>query len=403
MIIDFIATIFEELILSISISYFLKTSHQLAYILFTSMLCIIETYLFSFFYIDNIILILLIIITHSIILLLIDQDNFLQKISTIIFFVFILLFSNYIALYIFSTLNNIPVIELRKNVHIFSFTVIFSKFLFASFSLFFCMYFKKENYNFLIEKYEVIIAIILDIIFIFTLLGEALVYGNMINSVILIIMLQLIVLSILICLLYNKIQIENREKIALVKKSTKLEYLRINNDKISHMYDTVISKEHNMIYFLRKLKILLNDEKIENENITNLIDVEIEKIISYKFISNTGNPNFDIEISNKINMLKEEGFDLKIILMIGNDPRINNTYVIDKVNQFIDFISLYSKTKKIELRIKEKNNVLILKGISSYINDIPNEYKKKILNGGIIESINEMILLDDDYQNNKRK
>lgn len=47
MIIDFIATIFEELILSISISYFLKTSHQLAYILFTSMLCIIETYLFS--------------------------------------------------------------------------------------------------------------------------------------------------------------------------------------------------------------------------------------------------------------------------------------------------------------------------------------------------------------------
>lgn len=102
-------------------------------------------------------------------------------------------------------------------------------------------------------------------------------------------------------------------------------------------------------------------------------------------------------------MLKEEGFDLKIILMIGNDPRINNTYVIDKVNQFIDFISLYSKTKKIELRIKQKNNVLILKGISSYINDIPNEYKKKILNGGIIESINEMILLDDDYQNNKRK
>ena len=403
MIIDFIATVFEELILSMSISYFLKIKHQVLYVLFTSIFCIIETYIFSFFYIDNIILILLIIISHLIMLLLIDHGNFLQKISTIIFFVFILLFSNYISLYIFSTLNDIPVIELRKNAHIFSLAVIFSKFLFASFSLFFCMYFKKENYNFLIEKYEVIIVIILDIIFIFTLLGEALVYGNMINSVILIIMLQLIVLSILICLLYNKIQIENREKIALVKKSTKLEYLRINNDKISHMYDTVISKEHNMIYFLRKLKILLNDEKIENENITNLIDVEIEKIISYKFISNTGNPNFDIEISNKINMLKEEGFDLKIILMIGNDPRINNTYVIDKVNQFIDFISLYSKTKKIELRIKQKNNVLILKGISSYINDIPNEYKKKILNGGIIESINEMILLDDDYQNNKRK
>ena len=54
MIIDFIATIFEELILSISISYFLKTSHQLAYILFTSMLCIIETYRqYHTYFIDN--------------------------------------------------------------------------------------------------------------------------------------------------------------------------------------------------------------------------------------------------------------------------------------------------------------------------------------------------------------
>lgn len=397
MIIDLIATIFEELILSMSVSYFLKTRHEIFYVLFTSILCIIETYLFSFFYIDNIILILLIIITHLVMLLLIDQGNFLQKISTIIFFVFILLFSNYISLYIFSILNDIPVIELRKNVHIFSFTVIFSKFLFAIFSLFFCMYFKKKNYNFVIEKYEVIVAIILDIIFIFTLLGESLVYGNMLNSVILIVMLQLIILSALICLLYNKIQTENREKIELVKKTTKLEYLRINNDKITHMYDTIISKEHNMIYFLRKIKMLLIDEKICNENIINLIDGEIEQIISYKFISNTGNPNFDIEISNKINMLKEEGFDLKIILMIGNDSRVNNTYVIDMVNQFIDFISSYSKTKKIELRIKQKNNMLILKAISSYVDYIPKEYKRKILNEGAIESINEMILLDNDY------
>lgn len=122
------------------------------------------------------------IFTHLVDILLIDHSNFFTKDTTIVFFVFILLFSNYISLYIFSVLNDIPVIELRKNVHIFGFAVIFSKFLFASFSLFLCMYFKKENYNFLIEKYEVIIAIILDIIFIFTLLGEALVYGNMINS-----------------------------------------------------------------------------------------------------------------------------------------------------------------------------------------------------------------------------
>ena len=185
----------------------------------------------------------------------------------------------------------------------------------------------------------------------------------MLNSVILIVMLQLIILSALIWLLYNKIQMENKEKIALVKKTTQLEYLRINNDNISHMYDTVISKEHNMIYFLRKIELLLNDEKTSNECITNLIDKEIDKIISYKFISNTGNPNFDIEISNKINMLKEEGFDLKIILMIENDSRVDDKYVINRVNQFIDFISSYSKTKKIELIIKKGICLVIVNGL----------------------------------------
>lgn len=74
--------------------------------------------------------------------------------------------------------------------------------------------------------------------------------------------------------------------------------------------------------------MLLNCEK-HNKNTINLIDEEISKILSYRFISNTGNPSFDIEVANKINLLKEEGFDFKIISIIG-----------------IDFVSLYSKSKR---------------------------------------------------------
>lgn len=94
---------------------------------------------------------------------------------------------------------------------------------------------------------------------------------------------------------------ENREKLELIRKISKLEYLRMNRDNISHMYDTIISKEHSMIYFLRKIKMLFNCEKHNNKNTINLIDEEISKILSYRFISNTGNPSFDIEVANKIN------------------------------------------------------------------------------------------------------
>lgn len=156
----------------------------------------------------------------------------------------------------------------------------------------------------------------------------------MLNSIILIIMFQLIILSILFCFLYNRIQIENSEKIKLVKKTARLEYLKINNDRISHMYNTILTKEHSMIYFLRKIIIMIENGNDNNE-IVSAINNEIDNIISYKFIANTGNSNFDIEFSNKINILKEEGYDIKNILMINNDYRIND----DKVDK--SSISIY--------------------------------------------------------------
>ena len=255
------------------------------------------------------------------------------------------------------------------------------------------MYFNKRDYNFVLEKNGIISAIILDIVLIFTILGESLVYGKMLNSVILIIMFQLIILSVLICLLYNRIHLENKEKIILAKKATKLEYLRINNDRITQMFNVIISKEHNMIYLLRKIRLLVDDE---NTQILQLIDQEIEKIISYKFISNTGNSIFDIEISNKINMLKDEGYDIKVIIMIDKDSRINNSEIISKVLNFIEYVTVNSKNNKIDLRIKKVEDILVLKSLSLYKKDTTNLYEKKIINEGKVESIDELICLEND-------
>ena len=317
----------------------------------------------------------------------------MTKIFSVIFFVLLLLISNYVALYIFSILHNIPVIDLSTNLTIFNYTVIFSKFIFAIISLIFCLYFNKRDYNFVLEKNGIISAIILDIVLIFTILGESLVYGKMLNSVILIVMFQLIILSVLICLLYNRIHLENKERITLAKKATKLEYLRINNDRITQMYNVIISKEHSMIYLLRKIRLLVDDE---NTQILQLIDQEIEKIISYKFISNTGNSIFDIEISNKINMLKDEGYDIKVIIMIDKDSRINNSEIISKVLNFIEYVTVNSKNNKIDLRIKKVEDILVLKSLSLYKKDTTNLYEKKIINEGKVESIDGLICLEND-------
>lgn len=393
MMIDLFATILEELILSFSISSFLKIKHAIRYILLSTCICIVETYLFSYFYINNFFLILLIVFTHTFLLMIIEKKELMTKIFSVIFFVLLLLISNYVALYIFSILHNIPVIDLSTNLTIFNYTVIFSKFIFAIISLIFCLYFNKRDYNFVLEKNGIISAIILDIVLIFTILGESLVYGKMLNSVILIIMFQLIILSVLICLLYNRIHLENKEKIILAKKATKLEYLRINNDRITQMFNVIISKEHNMIYLLRKIRLLVDDE---NTQILQLIDQEIEKIISYKFISNTGNSIFDIEISNKINMLKDEGYDIKVIIMIDKDSRINNSEIISKVLNFIEYVTVNSKNNKIDLRIKKVEDILVLKSLSLYKKDTTNLYEKKIINEGKVESIDELICLEND-------
>lgn len=79
--------------------------------------------------------------------------------------------------------------------------------------------------------------------------------------------------------------------------------------------------------------------------------------------------------------------------MIGIDSAINNKNVIESVNQFIDFVSLYSKSKKIELRIKKQDNLLLIKAISLYSAGIPDRYHRRSIDGTESESLNEVIYL----------
>lgn len=75
--------------------------------------------------------------------------------------------------------------------------------------------------------------------------------------------------------------------------------------------------------------------------------------------------------------------------------------LINQVYQFIEFASLYSLNKKIELRIKYDNNALFLKATSKYDNTVVGKYKIRRVNDRLIESIEEIIILDNYVRDNK--
>lgn len=392
MIFDIFITLCEDIILSFSVASIVRVKNSIFYILLTSIFCSIETFIFSYIYINNILLLLFIVITHAIVLLIFRNKNIVYNIIIVFLLMILLLVSNYLSLYIFSIIEQIPILEISKNKSIFNASIIFSKLLFAISSFFLCKYIKKNQTNDrAFEKNKIIFLIIINIALVFTLLAESLIYNRITNITILTILVQLIILSILFFILYNRLQLENKEKIELVKSVMELEYLKMNSEKINKMYDIILKKEHDMIYVLRKIKSIINEKEA-----IYLIESEIDKIISYKFIANTGNSKFDHDISNKINLLKDEGYDIKVIMMLHYNPRLNEDNLIIQLIDFIDKVSLYSNNKKIEFRIKEKNDTLIIKAISVYkecenINKII-----KNINGINFEMISKVIYLNDD-------
>lgn len=129
----------------------------------------------------------------------------------------------------------------------------------------------------------------------------------------------------------------------------KLKIQRENNDRINHIYDSLLKKEHRMLYVLRKLDHVISDEE------THLfIEKEIDDLMNKQFVSHTNNPIFDHRLT--ILMQSLEDYDIKMIVMVPVDSRLDDADIIEQMEIFIR----EHVTGHTEIRLKVKDNQLII-------------------------------------------
>ena len=313
------------------ISSALIPERKYAYTILCTPLTYTEMAISDPFFINNILLIILICITHACILYIYKYKSVIYSISTTLLFFTALLFVNFLytrllgmnqvfyslgfllgILYCMISLGLLKILKYNKNY----------------------LSFLEEN-----KTFGLIGTILLVLI---CLLMQALSFINLPQSTIILMTVLVFVLSLLFLFLFFQYRQNYLEK-------EKLRIQRENNDRINHIYDSLLKKEHRMLYVLRKLDHVISDEETHQ-----FIEKEIDDLMNKQFVSHTNNPIFD----NRLTLLMQslEDYDIKMIVMIPVDARLDNTDIIEQMEIFIR----EHVTEHTEIRLKVKDNQFII-------------------------------------------
>ena len=110
-----------------------------------------------------------------------------------------------------------------------------------------------------------------------------------------------------------------------------------------------LKKEHRMLYVLRKLDHVISDEETHQ-----FIEKEIDDLMHKQYVSHTNNPIFDHRLT--ILMQSLEDYDIKMIVMIPVDTRLDDASIIEQMEIFIR----EHVTDHTEIRLKVKDNQFII-------------------------------------------
>ena len=189
----------------------------------------------------------------------------------------------------------------------------------------------------------------------------------------------------------NKIEIEDEKILNNIKKS-----IQKYKDNIK-LYK---SKTNN----IKKELILLNDQKLFYENISNNNELLINK---YNFTRNISD-NYDLIFINKKKLCKSDFF------IVENFYRLIDKYDISifEKNKLLPFLSIKNVNKlKLELKLKQKKNLDVKIKLNKVKNQIEKNYKLKIdeiknklvnLKNIIINTRNELKNNGTTVNNNRR-
>lgn len=331
MMLDIISVSINAFILSYCISTTLIPDKKKPYTLVCGPLCIIEMFMFSNpSFLSNLFLIILLCITHAFILYLYKYKAIIYGISTALLFLSALLCVNYLS---------VRLLTYAGDNYGFILSFIYAVICFVLLKI---LQHNKESLI-LLEKNKTfgLIGIILFVLL--SLLMQALTFIKLTESTIIVLILLLCILSLLFIYLFFQYKQNYLEK-------EKLKIQRENNDKINHMYDSLLKKEHRMIYVLRKL-----DHSITDSDTHQFIEEEIDHMMHKQFVSHTNNPMFDQRLTLLIQSLEDH--DIKMMEMIPEDMRLDELNVIEEMEIFIrEHIEDH-----LEIRLKVENDNLIVR------------------------------------------
>jgi len=263
--------------------------------------------------------------------------------------------ANILAMAIYVLLDSLQLI-LETNIPSIVIMTIFSKIIFLSIVLLFANYYKSIEMKLDRKKWSSIVLVLFLLLLSGGILIQDLSLNNLNERNTLISILSIVVASFLILRVYNKLLIENEEKMKVILKNKEIKYKKANYDLISKMCEDISNLQHYLRYILMMEQGCI--EKHEYEKGLELIKTYLDKFDKFKIIVNTNNPYFDFNMNNMISELKEYGIDVNVIVAISqNDFYFNNEYIEYILNILKTYKAIATKMT-INIQENKKDNLI---------------------------------------------
>lgn len=263
--------------------------------------------------------------------------------------------ANILAMAIYVLLDSLQLI-LETNIPSIVIMTIFSKIIFLSIVLLFANYYKSIEMKLDRKKWSSIVLVLFLLLLSGGILIQDLSLNNLNERNTLISILSIVVASFLVLRVYNKLLIENEEKMKVILKNKEIKYKKANYDLISKMCEDISNLQHYLRYILMMEQGCI--EKHEYEKGLELIKTYLDKFDKFKIIVNTNNPYFDFNMNNMISELKEYGIDVNVIVAISqNDFYFNNEYIEYILNILKTYKAIATKMT-INIQENKKDNLI---------------------------------------------
>lgn len=376
MIFNIFINFFEDFVLNCFLAKYFTVKNKFMFVIFgTSFSGLATTLLDTSNSISEYILLGVIFLIELILLRFFEERITFKHILCVLLGIFLIIFSNFIALSISSCIFSIEIFNIADNYNVFVYTIILSKVILVLVSFVVTRCLLKANIELQLKEWWPLILIeIIVVISLFTL-GYGMIY-SLSTTIIIIIMILLSGIAFFSMELSYKIHKEEKLKLNYMLESQKNIINQDTYEKLQFLKYEVIDMEHKLMYILLQIK----NQTMDN-NIKKIANNYIKNLSKYSAIFITDNPYFDTVICSKLNELWMEGRNFKISIFISKDPFYDQMNFVKLLLELIDLfhqISIYSCD--IEISINEKNQFVVIKLISQLCNTKELELSKQVSN-----------------------